>query len=1214
MRVRLAVLAVAGLLAMLGVTAITASGTGHETEVRITAALAVDGRIEFALQQREADDGWSERLLPRARFFPATIAAGRWLVSTPLTVRAPGAGDDAESAEVRITAQRLADGRTEFALQEREADGEWGERLLPRARFFPATVTVGRWLSSTPLTVSLPEPTATATPTPTPTPTSRDEFNTSTPAGYTGVDLRDSGRVWGRPERFTSDSSNGTVAYMLLGTLAGCNFADAEADRSSKVYIKTQSLGRLTGYESVSVCRLTSSSWSSWSGVRVTHLRFFDESSPSNVREYVYDDATGSYVETTPSTTDPTPVPTPTSTTTPSPEPTATATPTPTPTSTATSSSARDRDGDGLIEVDNLTQLDAMRWDLDGDGMSDNADYAAAFSDAGTGTLCSVASCAGYELTANLDFDTNGNGEADEGDVYWNSGSGWIPIGESSAFDSIFEGGYHTISNLYIRRSPTVGLFGVLGSGSTVSGIGLVDASVGASGYGAAGALAGIGHGVIEDSFADGLVAGCVDNIGGLVGVNHGSIANSHSAVDVINAGKSHRAAFVVITDLFSDLIDIPLFISSRLACSGSVGGLVGDNEGTIASSHSTGVVSGLTDNFGGLAGENSGTITDSYATGSVSGKGFADLGGLVGENETEGKIISSYATGAVSGQGDNFGGLAGVNSGAITDTYATGNVSGSGFADVGGLVGDNRNTGVITAAYAQGSVSGRADRYGGLIGSNQGVVTVCFSTGAVPRNGGGLIDSNGNNGTVANCYWDTETSGQANSDGGTGKTTQELQSPTGYTGIYAAWNVDLDGDGTVDDPWGFGTPTEYPTLKGGGSAPDPDLVVDTLTLSGPPAGVSFTLSARVRNQGAVASGTTTLRYYHSTDSKITTSDTQVGTDSVSGLAAFGASAQSIGATVTAPDIPGTHYYYGACVDADSDEIITTNNCSSSVKIAVGVVPGNPPNQRYSRQDATTIVTWDPSAGATYYKVYYDDFFSTSCPGACGLLAGNVTGTTYTHASPDERRNYYWVVGCNSAGCSDPDGGNPAQFVDNRPAAPTNAQYVRAGSTTVVSWGASPGTDYYRVYYHNFFSTSCPGFCELLAGNVTGTTYTHASPDEGRNYYWVVACNGAGCSGADSRNPATLATEPSTGTSSTETPSTSTSGDCQVGIVVSPGESCIYPGTSTEFSVDSAGSGHFLVFTGNSISLQDVTVNGVPYDFEASRQADGTWLITAIGS
>ena len=144
-------------MAVLGVTAITASGAGHETEVRITAQRLADDRIEFALQEREADGEWSERLLPRVRFFPATASVGRWLVSTPLTVRAPGDGDDAEGAEVRITAQRLANGRIEFALQEREPDGEWSERLLPRVRFFPATASVGRWLVSTPLTVSLPE-------------------------------------------------------------------------------------------------------------------------------------------------------------------------------------------------------------------------------------------------------------------------------------------------------------------------------------------------------------------------------------------------------------------------------------------------------------------------------------------------------------------------------------------------------------------------------------------------------------------------------------------------------------------------------------------------------------------------------------------------------------------------------------------------------------------------------------------------------------------------------------------------------------------------------------------------------------------------------------------------------------------------------------------------------------------------------------------------
>lgn len=59
-------------------------------------------------------------------------------------------------AEVRITARQLEDGRVEFALQQR-VDGEWGERMLPASRFFPADVGHNRWLNSTPLTVSVSE-------------------------------------------------------------------------------------------------------------------------------------------------------------------------------------------------------------------------------------------------------------------------------------------------------------------------------------------------------------------------------------------------------------------------------------------------------------------------------------------------------------------------------------------------------------------------------------------------------------------------------------------------------------------------------------------------------------------------------------------------------------------------------------------------------------------------------------------------------------------------------------------------------------------------------------------------------------------------------------------------------------------------------------------------------------------------------------------------
>lgn len=58
------------------------------------------------------------------------------------------------TAEVRITARQLDNGRVEFALQQR-TDGEWGERILPRSRYFPANPKHNRWLNSSPMTVSV---------------------------------------------------------------------------------------------------------------------------------------------------------------------------------------------------------------------------------------------------------------------------------------------------------------------------------------------------------------------------------------------------------------------------------------------------------------------------------------------------------------------------------------------------------------------------------------------------------------------------------------------------------------------------------------------------------------------------------------------------------------------------------------------------------------------------------------------------------------------------------------------------------------------------------------------------------------------------------------------------------------------------------------------------------------------------------------------------
>ena len=103
-----------------------------------------------------------------------------------------------------------------------------------------------------------------------------------------------------------------------------------------------------------------------------------------------------------------------------------------------------DADSDGLIEIQNLAQLNAMRWDPDGDGKvgtNNRASYHRAFPDAELGIGCPDSGCNGYELVADLDFDTNNNGRADAGDTYWNGGAGWEPI---DLRGSTFDGGGYT--------------------------------------------------------------------------------------------------------------------------------------------------------------------------------------------------------------------------------------------------------------------------------------------------------------------------------------------------------------------------------------------------------------------------------------------------------------------------------------------------------------------------------------------------------------------------------------------------------------------------------------------------------------------------------------------------------------------------------------------------------------------------------------------------
>ena len=113
-----------------------------------------------------------------------------------------------------------------------------------------------------------------------------------------------------------------------------------------------------------------------------------------------------------------------------------------------------------------------------------------------------------------------------------------------------------------------------------------------------------------------------------------------------------------------------------------------------------------------------------------------------------------------------------------------------------------------------------------------------------------------------------------------------------------------------------------------------PDLVVESFSVSEDilAPGERFKLSATVRNEGTGGSRSTTLRYYRSSNSTISTDGTQVETDGVNSLDPDETDDEDD--YVTAPHEAGV-YYYGACVDSVRDESNTNNNCSDGVRVTV---------------------------------------------------------------------------------------------------------------------------------------------------------------------------------------------------------------------------------------------------------------------------------------
>ena len=341
----------------------------------------------------------------------------------------------------------------------------------------------------------------------------------------------------------------------------------------------------------------------------------------------------------------------------------------------------------------------------------------------------------------------------------------FVPLGANGSspvqFTGSFDGNGYVISNMTIVGTDVsnyryAGLFAQLGSGSSVSNLGIVDSEINVT-----------------------FTSGGTVYAGGIAGeLWVGTIT------DCYNTGSVSSSSF----EAFA-------------------GGIAGESNGTITDCYNTGSVSSSSSSnnayAGGIAGRLwEGTITDCYNTGSVSSSSSSSFeafaGGIAGKSE-KGIITDCYNTGSVSSSisSSSFeafaGGIAGrLWEGTITDCYNTGSVSSSSSSSssvfAGGIAGKSEK-GTIADCYNTGSVSSSSSISsvfaGGIAGEfNDGTMSCCYNTGSVTGETTGTLYISGiafGGGTITDSFY-LDTCGAA--PDGNQRTAAQLRDPATYTAV----------------------------------------------------------------------------------------------------------------------------------------------------------------------------------------------------------------------------------------------------------------------------------------------------------------------------------------------------------------------------------------------------------------------------------------------
>lgn len=187
---------------------------------------------------------------------------------------------------------------------------------------------------------------------------------------------------------------------------------------------------------------------------------------------------------------------------------------------------------------------------------------------------------------------------------------------------------------------------------------------------------------------------------------------------------------------------------------------------------------------------------------------------------------------------------------------------------------------------------------------------------------------------------------------------------------------------------------------------------------------------------------------------------------------------------------------------------------SSAVALAQESPPEAPQGVQLQMRDGGPLITWLPVTGAETYEVR-EAFCESGSRTNCAIAS--TTETSWQGPPAELPEGGYLVAACSDdSGCSE--AVRPV-LVDDRPEAPEQVSVEQTPDGVLVSWSPVDGASEYQVIYDDRLSRMCHlGWPEqeLIqcqeAGRTTDTSFLHqAAAQLQARYYWVAACNQAGC-------------------------------------------------------------------------------------------------------